>query len=123
MPEIAKHERFIDLAGRTSMEDLLDLFSVSDLFISHDSGPVHFASLTRINMVVLFGPETPVCYAPLSPNATVLYSNFACSPCVSAYNHRSSACDNNKCLQAIRVEDVYGAASKYLYGAAGEYRK
>ncbi|MFC1623880.1 glycosyltransferase family 9 protein [Candidatus Omnitrophota bacterium] len=112
---MVKHERCIDLIGKTSMDELLDLFSIADLLISHDGGPVHFASLTKIDMIVLFGPETPRCYSPLSSNATILYSNFACSPCVSAYNHRHSACSDNKCLQAISVEDVYRASKKHLY--------
>ena len=118
LSKIVGHERCIDLIGKTSFEDLKDLFSISRLLISHDSGPVHFASLTNINMVILFGPETPVCYAPLSSNSTIMYSNFACSPCVSAYNHRRSLCEDNKCLQAITVDDVFKAANKYLLGSA-----
>jgi len=101
-------ERCIDLTGKTTMRELIDLYNISDALVSNDSGPPHFASLTQIHIFVFFGPETPQCYAPMSKNLTLLYSNFSCSPCVSAYNHRKTACTDNKCLQVIPAEYVYG---------------
>ena len=109
-----RRERCINLAGETTLEELVDLFSVARLFISHDSGAIHFAALTAIPMVVLFGPETPVLYAPLSDNCTILSKGLACSPCVSAFNHRRSLCKDNKCMQEISVEEVFMQAKKYL---------
>lgn len=105
----------INLIGKTTIDELLALYNISTLLISHDSGIPNLASLTDIDMVVLFGPETPHLYAPLTSNKTVLYKNFACSPCISAYNYRRSVCKNNRCLQAIAVEEVYTAAKSYLY--------
>jgi len=52
--------RAISLAGQTSLRDLVVLFSLCDVLVSNDSGPAHFASLTDIETVVLFGPETPL---------------------------------------------------------------
>ena len=98
----------------TSLWRFIDLCNISTVLIGHDSGPPNFASLTKIGIVVLFGPETPVLYAPLSDNKTICYANFACSPCVSAYNHRHSACKDNRCLKAIGVDEVYRAARNYL---------
>jgi len=114
MRGIAGQKRVADIRGRLGFADLLNLFSIADIFITHDSGPVHFASLTKVNMIVLFGPETPVCYGPLRKDAVIFYSGFACSPCLSAYNHRKSPCKDNKCLKAISVEDVYKAAVKLM---------
>jgi len=54
---------------------------------------------------VLFGPETPALYGSLG-NSTPLYAGLACSPCVSATNHRKTPCRDNVCLQAISVETV-----------------
>lgn len=106
--------RFINLIGETSIEELIGLYNTSHLFISHDSGAAVLASLTFINTIILFGPETPVLYAPLSTNKVIFYANFTCSPCVSAYNHRNSLCKDNKCLKVISVEDIYVAAKKIL---------
>lgn len=106
--------RFINFIGKTSLKELIDLYNVSTLFISHDSGAAHLASLTKINMIVLFGPETPKLYAPLSDKRTILYTKFACSPCITAYNHRHSLCKDNKCLKTITVEEVYKSIEKYI---------
>src|SRR3989338_4403034 len=73
-----KNERCIDFTGKTSFKELIDLYNVSRVLVTNDSGPAHFASLTDINIVVLFGPETPRIYAPLSDSCECVYSNYAC---------------------------------------------
>ena len=106
--------RCINFAGRTSFIELLALYSVSDVLVTNDSGPVHFSSMTGIRSVALFGPETPALYGPLGRNCTVLYAGYTCSPCVSAFNHRKSPCSDNRCLQTIKVETVYQAVLDQL---------
>ena len=106
--------RCVNLCGKTSFDELMALLHMARLLISHDSGPCCFAALCRTNTVALFGPETPLLYAPLLPNLTILYKGFACSPCVTAFNHRRSPCTDNLCLQAISVEEVIGEVRKYL---------
>ncbi len=107
--------RCIDFVGRTrTLSDLVQLFHQSDLLITNDSGPAHFATLTPIKSITLFGPETPVLYGPLGANAVNLYAHLACSPCLSALNHRDSPCTDNKCLQAISVNEVFEEACRLL---------
>ena len=108
------NERCIDFTGKTTIKELIDLYNVSRIIITNDSGPNHFASLTPIKIIVFFGPETPKIYGTLSPNAVIFYSNFACSPCVSAFNHRRTPCKDNKCLQIIKVDDVFDVVKKEL---------
>jgi ADP-heptose:LPS heptosyltransferase len=100
-------ERVIRLAGKTSLRQMLVLYTRSEILVTNDSGPAHFASMTPIRVVTLFGPETPALFAARSPNATALWAGIACSPCVSAYNNRQSVCRNNLCMQAITVEGVF----------------
>jgi lipopolysaccharide heptosyltransferase II len=106
--------RAFSLAGRTSLQQLLVLYSLADLLVSNDSGPVHFAALTPVPVVALFGPETPLLYGPLSRRARVLQSGLACSPCVNILNHRMSPCTDNQCMQRITVEEVLAAARELL---------
>jgi ADP-heptose:LPS heptosyltransferase len=108
-------DRCVNFCGHTyNLEDVITLFNVCHLLISNDSGPGHLASLARIPAVVLFGPESPAKYGPLGNQVTSLFANLSCSPCYSAANHRHSICTNNRCLQAISVNQVVNAASKYL---------
>jgi ADP-heptose:LPS heptosyltransferase len=98
----------IDLTGYTrSIRELLMLFHASHLLITNDGGPGHFATLTPIKTMVFFGPETGQLYGPLGPNAQIFESGIACSPCLSAYNHRLTFCDgDNQCLKRIAPDPV-----------------
>jgi ADP-heptose:LPS heptosyltransferase len=100
-------DRVIRLAGKTTLRQVLALYTRSEILVTNDSGPAHFASMTPIRVVALFGPETPSLFAARSPNATALWAGIACSPCVNAYNNRQSVCRNNLCMQAITVDDVF----------------
>ena len=109
-------ELCLDLTGYTqSIRELLMLFHRARLLITNDGGPGHFASLTPIRTLVFFGPETGRLYGPLGPHATVLESGLACSPCLSAYNHRQTFCDgDNQCLKRIAPSPVLAKALNIL---------
>lgn len=99
--------RVLDFTGRTStLREVLTLFGLARLLLTGDSGPAHFAALTRIQSVVLFGPETPVLYRPLGDRSICLSAQLACSPCLSAFNHRYTRCTDNQCMQQIGSEMV-----------------
>jgi ADP-heptose:LPS heptosyltransferase len=102
-------ERCVDFTSKTSFKDLLDLLNLADVLVTADGGPAHFAAQMPIKSIVLFGPETPVLYAPLGGNATSLSAELACSPCLSAHNHRKTTCADPKCMHAITVDEVFGA--------------
>jgi ADP-heptose:LPS heptosyltransferase len=107
---IGPQDRAVCLAGRTTLRGLLALYSVSDLLVTNDSGPCHFAALTPIRLVALYGPETPMLYGPMGRRATAITAGLACSPCVNMLNHRFSPCRDNRCMAAISVERVFEAA-------------
>ncbi len=106
--------RCVSLAGRTTLRELLVVYGLSELLITNDSGPAHFATLTGIDVLCLFGPETPELFGSLSPRSHVLWANTACSPCVSAYNNRVSRCSDNICMQRIGVDVVHTQATTLL---------
>src|SRR6478736_4816296 len=77
-------DRVLRLAGKTTLRQVLVLYTRSAILVTNDSGPAHFASMTPIRVVTLFGPETPALFSARSPNATALWAGIACSPCVNA---------------------------------------
>jgi ADP-heptose:LPS heptosyltransferase len=112
-------QRCFSLAGKTTLRQLLVLYTLSELLITNDSGPAHFAAMTQINTLTLFGPETPALFGARTPRAVTIWQALACSPCVNAYNNRQSSCTNNVCMQKITVDRVFEEASKvYLARAA-----
>ena len=69
-----------------------------------------------LRTVVLFGPETPALYGSIG-NSIAITANLACSPCVSAANHRKTPCQDNVCMQAITVAQVMDKVSHQLEAA------
>jgi ADP-heptose:LPS heptosyltransferase len=115
--------RSVSFAGRSSLAELPALYAQAALMVSNDSGPAHFSAATGLPTIVLFGPETPKLYQPLG-NSRAIYAGLACSPCVTAHNHRRTACTDNVCMQAIGVDEVYAAVADVLaapLAGKGEY--
>lgn len=112
-----KDPHVINMAGKTSLAELIDLFNISRALITNDSGPAHIAALTGIKTITLFGPETPELYAALSREHTALYKGLECSPCVTVYNGKYTNCTNNVCLQMISVSEVLEILDKVLASA------
>lgn len=112
----------IDLTGYTkTIRELLVIFHVAALLITNDGGPGQFAAMTPIRSILFFGPESPVLYGPNIPEAKVFFSGLACSPCLTAYNHRSSPCDgDNRCLKVITPEAVLESSLAMLKEAGGQ---
>ncbi|MBP7231990.1 MAG: glycosyltransferase family 9 protein [Syntrophaceae bacterium] len=98
--------RLVNFAGKVKFSQLPALYSVSEFMVTNDSGPGHFSAVTDMHAFVLFGPETPALYGSLG-NSTPIYAGLACSPCVSASNHRKTPCRDNVCLQVIKPSDVF----------------
>jgi ADP-heptose:LPS heptosyltransferase len=100
-----EHERCVNFAGRQPLEELPALYSIAEIMLTNDSGPGHFSAVTNLRTFVIFGPETPHLYGSLG-NSTPIYAGLACSPCVSAANHRKTPCTDNVCLRVIKPEVV-----------------
>ena len=109
------HERCVNFTGHLILEELPVLYSIAALMVTNDSGPGHFSAITRMPTIILFGPETPALYGSLG-NAHCLHAGLACSPCVSAANHRKTACTDNVCLQEISVDAVLSKSREILDG-------
>ena len=111
-----RNQNCVDLTGYTkTIRELMIIFHFSSLLITNDGGPGHFAALTTIPSIILYGPETPTLYGTMNENAINFYLNFSCSPCVTAYNHRKSPCDgNNLCLKKISPDEVLAKALEIL---------
>lgn len=106
IPEALQSPRCVNFAGKTSFAELVALYEVSEFMLTNDSGPGHFSAVTSMPSFVFFGPETPKLYGSLGIT-TPIYAGLACSPCVSATNHRKTACNDNICVQVLSVDFVY----------------
>ena len=113
---VANIKNAMNFAGQVSFAELPPIYTLSDVMVTNDSGPGHFSAVTPLRTVVLFGPETPALYGSIG-NSIPITANLACSPCVSAANHRKTPCQDNVCMQAITVSQVLDKVGIQLQGA------
>ena len=113
---VANVKNALNFAGQVTFTELPPLYTLSDVMVTNDSGPGHFSAVTPLRTVVLFGPETPALYGSIG-NSIAITANLACSPCVSAANHRKTPCQDNVCMQAISVAQVLDKVTVQLQEA------
>lgn len=113
LKQSVNHDRCVNFAGQCDLTELPVLYSISELMLTNDSGPPHFAAVTDMPTYVIFGPETPALYGSLG-NFKPIFAGLACSPCVSAANHRKTPCTDNQCLKAIRPDEVFNLLKQTL---------
>jgi ADP-heptose:LPS heptosyltransferase len=105
-------ERVVNLAGKTSLNELIVLTRNADLLITNDTGPMHIGFACKTRTVCLFGPCTPMQYGHYE-NVWIIYQNLYCSPCVHEFD--SPPCKgNNICMQKISVAQVMEEAFKAM---------
>ena len=95
----------IDLCGRTSLVDAIDLLAATELVITNDSGLMHIAAAVGCRVVALFGSSTPLYTPPLSPRATTISLKLECSPCFE----RVCPLGHTNCLNQLAPRQILDA--------------
>ena len=112
------NENCVDLVDQTTLPQLADIISRSDLFIGADSGVMHIAAATGTPVISMFGPSNSQAWRPwaIGARSIVLRSGVECSPC-SYVGHQVGAregCPARTCMKLITVEHVVHAARGLL---------
>jgi ADP-heptose:LPS heptosyltransferase len=106
--------RCFSMAGATTLRELLVLYGLGRVLVTSDGGPAHFASLTPIETVTLFGPETPRLFAAETARNHVLYAGLACTPSLNAFNGRRSPSASDLPMRRISTAAVFAVVDSLL---------
>ncbi|MGE0826595.1 MAG: glycosyltransferase family 9 protein [Candidatus Binatia bacterium] len=98
-----------DLCGKTTLRDLIGIFSCARLAVGPDCGPMHIAAATGIPVISLWGATSPIRSAPWGSESFVIQGKAACSPC---YVRRCPI--ERLCMQRITPERVLIVARQIL---------
>ena len=104
---IGNRQSAANLAGQTSLRDLMSLLKLCRVLLTNDTGPMHVAAALGTPVVVPFGSTSPELTGPGLPGDVrhqLLKSNAPCSPCFL----RDCPIDF-RCLNGISVERVVEA--------------
>lgn len=93
----------VNLCGRTSLEDAVDLIAQTDVAVSNDSGLMHVAAAVGTRVAAIFGSSSPEYTPPLSAKAQVLTSDIECRPCFQ----RRCRFGHYRCLTEIDPHAVF----------------
>ena len=90
----------INLAGKTSIRQLMSVMKTCDVCVTNDSGPMHMADALGVPLVALFGSTDPRITGPYR-SKDVIWKQVSCSPCFK----RVCPIDF-RCMTSISVEEV-----------------
>ena len=98
-----------NLAGKTTISELINHISKLDLFITGDSGPMHVAAAFQVPTVAIFGPtkdnETSQW---MNEKSIIVKKHLDCQPCMK----RACPLGHHNCMNLIKATDVLDAIKR-----------
>jgi heptosyltransferase-2 len=108
--------------GEWSIPQTLAFYDSCNCVVTHDTGPLHLAGLTRCTLVGLFGPTPPSKFLPRRRGVTGLWGGerLACRPCFDGRGY--APCTWNGCMISITPQRVMVAVEELLANPDMEWR-
>ena len=92
----------INLTGKTTLSEVIDLLSCVDCVVTNDSGLMHVAAAVGCKVIVIYGSTSPAFTPPLTDNAIILKTQLDCQPCFK----RVCPLKHHLCMRSITPGQV-----------------
>jgi heptosyltransferase-2 len=110
---IAKGADCLNLAGKTTLSEALDLLATATAVVSNDSGLLHVAAALQVPQIGLYGPTSPDFAPPLSDLGVALSTQPPCAPC----RQRTCPLSHHQCLEGLSPATVSTTLASLLNNA------
>ncbi len=101
-------QRCLNLAGKTSLAEAVDILSLADMVVSNDSGLMHIAAALNRPVVAVYGATDPGFTPPGGMHVKTLSLKLACSPCFK----RTCPLTHLNCMKQLSPERVISAVDE-----------
>lgn len=92
----------VDLTGKTTLGEAIDLLSQADAVVCNDTGLMHIAAALARPIVAVYGSSSPGFTPPLAQQVEIATLNKSCSPCFA----RTCRYGHTACLHDLSPEQV-----------------
>lgn len=97
---------YTNVAGKTTVSQLISFIGRLNLFITNDSGPMHVAAAYQVPTIAIFGPTKYTETSQwMNERAKIVTKSLECSPCMK----RSCPLGTHECMKTIEADDVIKA--------------
>ena len=103
-----ENKKIINLTGKLTLKQLMALFTMADLFLANEAGPMHIATALKVPAIAILGPTDAKRTGPFKGNTTVVQKKVPCQPC------RNRTCTKVDCMKLISVDEIFKLISQNL---------
>ncbi len=99
----------VNLCGRTTLDQAIDLLASARLAITNDSGLMHVAAAVGTPLVAIYGSSTPEFTPPLTARAAIVKLDIPCSPCFE----RTCPLGHFNCMMQLKPDRILFEAHRW----------
>ncbi len=105
---LSKTKKIKNLTGKLTLKQLMAIFTIANLFLANEAGPMHIATALKVPAVAILGPTDAKRTGPFKGNTTIIQKKVSCQPC------RNRNCSKVDCMKLISVQEVFEEVKRKL---------
>lgn len=106
--ELSDAKNIINLCGKTTLPDVIDIVAAAKCAVTNDSGLMHLSYASGARLVAIYGSTSADYTPPLSLKSIILQKKLSCQPCFE----RTCRFGHYDCMTQVTPEEVLN--SKFL---------